>query len=97
MNILIFLSFILSTYGYQFPLFSKPCITCKHFLNINHGIHYSKCTKFPINYLITENTTKYFFYQKHEPKYAKIDFFYSHIVRKSDSMCGIDGKYYEKK
>jgi hypothetical protein len=66
----------------------KPCITCKHFINVKN-IQYSRCKMFPVLNMKDELVNGY-------SHYALNDYYYSSTARTFGSMCGENGKHYEK-
>lgn len=69
------------------------CVNCKHFIHDEHNNIYGKCAAFPIvkeiesiHYLITGIKEE-----------EKKDYFYCSTARKSEAMCGVSGKKFEKK
>ena len=72
----------------------QPCVKCKFVKKDFFHPQFGKCALYPIPmeepvdnfYLVTGN--------KSPPK--KIDYHYCNTARTFDSMCGKDGKYYQK-
>lgn len=67
----------------------KFCINCRHAKPDFFGATYSKCTLFPEK---DTNQVEYLVTGKPHSQY-----FYCSTARKSDQMCGPEGKYYAKK
>ena len=64
------------------------CITCRHFINVAN-IQYSRCKMFPVIDMKDDLVNGY-------SHYALNDYYYSSTARTFGSMCGKNGKYYEK-
>jgi hypothetical protein len=68
----------------------KFCINCRHAqTNFFSGATFSKCKLFPLK---VDNGVEYLVSGKPHSGY-----YYCSTARKSDQMCGPDGKYYDKK
>ena len=80
-----FLLFITGVYA----LDTKPCITCKYFVDMGVDRH-SKCKKFPYIVDIMDDTA--YGYIRHQ--YTE-DYNYCSSARKFKHMCGEQGKHYE--
>lgn len=93
MNIILFILF--STIVSAVSMKPKFCIDCKYFKNgISTSDKFGKCSLFPK--VDTDPYDTYFLIDgKREPK--KIEYTYCSTSRKYDDMCGIEGKFYEKK
>ena len=96
-NVIIMNSIIVFIYFMVLPIFSfkeikpKLCINCKYFITDYNKDIFGKCSLFPIkeeaiNHLING-------IQKEEEK----EYYYCSTSRRSDNMCGIEGKMYKKK
>lgn len=69
----------------------KLCIDCKFYTkNFFDSSEFGKCTKFP-----KENENDYFLVNGKSRNNE--DYHYCSTSRKIDTMCGKDGKFYEKK
>ena len=68
----------------------KLCINCKFYTkeNIITSNEFGKCKMFP-----KDNNNIYFLVDG----INKEDYYYCSVARKYDSMCGKEGKFYEKK
>lgn len=78
-------TFFALTYG----LTPKLCIHCKHFMSSVHGNEFGKCRIFPKN----DNGDHYFVTGKND---VEKDFSYCSTARRYESLCGNNGKYFEK-
>ena len=65
-----------------------PCITCKHFINVGN-LQYGRCKMFPVIDMKDDLVNGY-------SHYALNDYYYSSTARTFGSMCGKQGKHYEK-
>ena len=80
---------------------TKFCINCKHYIpNKNIFLYpenskYSYCRKFPYE----DNSDYNYYLVNNDEKYNKIveNYYYCSLARKSNLMCGEEGKYYEEK
>lgn len=74
----------------------KFCTDCKFFRNDLMGSQFGKCALFPE--VKDNNDNDDFDYLVNGMKRVKpVEYTYCSISRKYDSMCGKDGKFYEKK
>ena len=86
-NIFIFFLFVSSSNSINQKK-TKFCINCKHFVNdsLSGNTEFGKCSLFLIKnsvFLVDGKNTNYYSYAS--------------TVRGSESLCGIEGKYYKKK
>lgn len=65
-----------------------PCITCRHFINVGN-LQYGRCKMFPVIDMKEDLVKGY-------SNYELNDYYYSSTARTFKSMCGQNGKYYEK-
>jgi hypothetical protein len=83
-NIVLFFLFVSSSNSIKEE--TKFCINCKYFVNQRSNPRFGKCSFFTIQdsrFLVDGKNTKYYNYAT--------------IARESESLCGIEGKHYEKK
>ena len=86
-NIFLFFLFVSSSNSINQKK-TKFCINCKHFVNdsLTGNTEFGKCSFFPIKnscFLVDGKNKNYYSYAS--------------TVRGSESLCGIEGKYYRKK
>lgn len=66
----------------------NPCVTCKFYKGDYFTLKYGKCKLFP-----TEDAR---FYSLVTGKKSAEDYYYCRTARQMESMCGQEGKKYEK-
>ena len=64
-----------------------PCITCKHFINVANT--HTRCKMFPVLDMKEDLVNDY-------GHYALNNYYYCSTARTFGSMCGENGKHYEK-
>ena len=71
----------------------KFCVNCRHFKGFIFGDKFGKCKLFPIIEKVYDHTD----YLVTGKRKDNTHYYYCSTARKFENMCGLEGRYYDKK